>query len=144
MARTTFTAFAQFRSNLEITDLQSSTTSIRQTKVREAVERGLTVTSSFLSGSYKRNTMIAPLRSADIDIFMVLDPTYYSQFGPAGLLDKVRAVLRETYPTTPKISRNGQAVTISFTDFTVDVVPSFHRRGGGYFVSFPVTHTLRN
>lgn len=90
------------------------------------------VLDSFLTGSYRRNTMVAPLSSADIDIFVVLDPSYYEQFGQASLLDKVKRVLQETYPKTPKISRNGQAVTISFTDFQVDVVPGFFRRGGGY------------
>jgi hypothetical protein len=44
-------------------------------------------------------------------------------------------VLKETYRRTPDISRSGQAVTISFTDFKVDVVPSFYRHGGGFFTS---------
>ncbi|MBI1816260.1 MAG: nucleotidyltransferase [Deltaproteobacteria bacterium] len=134
MARAIAAGFAQLRSNLEITGLQASTVSTRQTNVRAAVERRLTVLTSFLSGSYQRSTMIAPLKSADIDIFVILDPEYFSKFTPAGLLDKVRTILLETYPETPKISRNGQAVTITFTDFTVDVVPGFHRRGGGYLI----------
>ena len=33
-----------------------------------------------------------------------------------------------------RICRNGQAVTITFTDFCVDVVPGFHRQGGGYLI----------
>lgn len=135
MARTITAAFAELRSNLEITDLQASTVSTRQTAARQAVERRLTVLTSFLSGSYKRSTMIAPLKSADIDAFVILDPSYFSKFTPAGLLDKVRSVLLETYPRTPKISQNGQAVTITFTDFTVDVVPGFHRKGGGYLIA---------
>ena len=32
------------------------------------------------------------------------------------------------------ISRDGQAVTITFTDFCVDVVPAFNRQGGGYLI----------
>jgi len=134
MAKTIKAGFAQLRSNLEITTLQASTVSTRQTNVRAAVERRLKVLTSFLSGSYKRSTMIAPLKSADVDIFIILYPEYFSEFTPAGLLDKLRRVLLETYPTTPKISRNGQAVTITFTDFTVDVVPGFNRNGGGYLI----------
>ena len=134
MAKTIIAGFEQLRANLEITGLQASTVSIRQTNVRAAVEQRLTVLTSFLSGSYRRSTMIAPLKSSDVDVFVILDPEYFKTFTPAGLLDKVRTVLLETYPNTPKISRNGQAVTIIFTDFTVDVVPGFHRKDGGYLI----------
>ena len=127
-------SFAQLKTNLEITGLQESTVSTRQQNVRDAVERRLTVESTFLTGSYSRSTMIAPLKSADIDIFVVLNSSYFSQYTPSGLLDRFREVLRETYPLSPRISRNGQAVTITFTDFIVDVVPAFNRRGGGYLI----------
>lgn len=89
MARTISSGFDELRENLEITGLQSSTVSTRQTNVREAVERRLAVLTSFLSGSYKRATMIAPLKDSDIDITVILDPEYYTRFKPAGLLDKV-------------------------------------------------------
>ncbi len=78
--------------------------------------------------------MIAPLSDADIDLFVVLDAGHYSPNGYAQLLDRVRGALLETYPKTPKISRNGQAVTITFTDFAVDVVPAFYRKGGGFLI----------
>jgi SMODS domain-containing protein len=126
--------FAKLRENLEITDLQSSAVSTRQKNVREAVETGMTVLDSFLAGSYKRNTMIAPLAEADVDIFIVLNSSYYEPNGQASLLDKVKRVLQKSYPKTPEISRNGQAVTITFTDFKVDVVPAFYRSGGGYLI----------
>jgi hypothetical protein len=134
MATTISSAFETLKSNLEITGLQRSTVSTRQTKVRAAIEDDMEVLDSFLSGSYIRNTMIAPLGKADIDIFIVLDAKYYEADGQASLLDNVRRVLLKTYPKTPKISRNGQAVTITFTDFMVDVVPAFHRQGGGYLI----------
>lgn len=127
-------AFEILKTNLEITSLQRSTTSTRQQSVRDAVEKELTVLDSFLTGSYIRNTMIAPLSEADIDVFVVLHHTYYNQHHPAVVLDKVRNVLLKTYTKTPKISRNGQAVTITFNDFIVDVVPAFNRTGGGYLI----------
>jgi Second Messenger Oligonucleotide or Dinucleotide Synthetase domain len=43
------------------------------------------------------------------------------------VLELVRKALLAEYPKTTKISRNGQAVTITFTDFIVDVVPAFAR-----------------
>jgi hypothetical protein len=125
--------FQKLKENLEITSLQANTVSSRQQNVRNAVAQELSVLESFLAGSYRRNTMIAPLGDADVDIFIVLDPSYYSQDGYTLLLDRTRRALARHY-TTSTISRNGQAVTIKFTDFYVDVVPSFYRNGGGYLI----------
>ncbi len=132
-------AFQVFKQNLEITDLQSETVSARQQAVRKVIEAGMTIYDSFLTGSYARSTMIAPLSETDIDIFFVLDARYFHHYnnqngGQAGLLDWVKRTLLKTYVQTPNISRNGQAVTIRFTDFTVDVVPGFNRQGGGYLI----------
>lgn len=140
MATTSRESFLKFKANLEITGLQAETVSVRQKSVREVVEAGLTVTDSFLTGSYSRSTMIAPLKEADIDIFFVLDSQYFHRYndgqngGQAGLLDLVKRTLRRTYTKTPDISRSGQAVTIRFDDFMVDVVPGFNRQGGGYLI----------
>lgn len=132
-------SFELFKRNLEITGLQESTVSIRQSNVREVIKAGMTITESFLTGSYSRSTLIAPLNEADIDIFIILDPKYFHHYdkqngGQAGLLDLVKRTLRKTYTKTPDISRNGQAVTIRFDDFMVDVVPAFNRQGGGYLM----------
>lgn len=126
--------FCTLRQNLEITSLQEATVSTRQQKVRSALATGFTILDSFLTGSYRRNTLIAPLSSADVDLFILLDSSYFGTNGAAALLDRVKAVLRKTYPRTPEISRSGQAVTIAFTDFKVDVVPAFHRKGGGFLI----------
>lgn len=134
MATTINQGFQQLKTNLEITGLQQQTVSIRQQNVREAVEKELTVLDSFLTGSYRRSTMIAPLKEADVDIFVILHSDYYKTDGQAWLLDKIKTVLKKKYQTTPEISRNGQAVTIKFTDFRVDVVPAFNRKGGGYLI----------
>jgi Second Messenger Oligonucleotide or Dinucleotide Synthetase domain len=134
MATTIASSFARFRSNLEVTDLQSASLSTRQQAVRTAIEKDFSVLQSLLTGSYRRSTLIAPLKEADVDIFVVLDSAYYKPDGHAALLDKVRSTLLKTYTKTPKISRNGHAVTITFTDFVVDVVPAFNRKGGGYLI----------
>lgn len=139
MAKTILESFRKLKTNLEITELQQSTVSTRQQNVRKAVENELNVLDSFLTGSYSRHTMIASLKKADIDVFVVLHPKYYEYDGQASLLDKLRRVLLKTYPRTPKISRNGQAVTITFSDFIVDVVPAFDRKGGGYLIPNSIT-----
>jgi hypothetical protein len=134
MATTVTEAFAILKSNLEITNLQEATVSTRQLSVRKSLESDLIVLDSFLTGSYSRHTMIAPLTEADVDVFVVLDPSYYEAGGQAKMLDLVKSTLKKTFPRTPDISRNGQAVTIQFNDFAVDVVPSFYRKGGGYLI----------
>jgi hypothetical protein len=103
------------------------------------------VVDDFLTGSYSRHTMIGPLKEADIDVFMVLDPYYFNFYngqngGPKALLDYTKRILLKTYTRTPDISRNGQAITIRFDDFIVDVVVAFNRRGGGYIMA----NALRN
>lgn len=128
--------FTKLKSNFEITPIQSSTASKRQTNVRKVVEKKFTVLESFLTGSYSRSSMVAPLSSADVDIFFVLGSQHHHYFtsdNPQKLLDDIRATLLKTYKT-PAINRNGQAVTISFNDFKVDVVPCFNRIGGGYLI----------
>lgn len=65
MVTTISTGFQKLRENLEITGLQKTTVSERQQNVREAMEKDLEVLDSFLSGSYSRFTMIAPLGEAD-------------------------------------------------------------------------------
>ena len=146
MATTIPASFQKFKENLQITGLQEGTVSTRQTNVRAVVEAGIDVTSSFLGGSYMRSTMIAPLKEADVDIFMVLDNRYYHHYnsqngGQAGLLDFLKRTLRKSYPDTPDVSRNGQAVSIRFTDFVVDVVPAFRREGGGFLIPNSITQT---
>src|SRR4030081_1904960 len=102
----------RLRANLEVTDLQEATISTRQQAVRSTVAAGMTVIDDFLTGSYSRSTMIAPLAEADVDIFVVVDPKYYFHYngqngGPAGLLDFTKRTLLKTYTSTPDISRNG-------------------------------------
>lgn len=141
MAITINESFIQFKRNLEITELQSSVVSTRQNSVRSAVDKNMGVLNSFLTGSYKRSTMIAPLHDADIDVFVVLENRYFNHYdkgqngGQAGLLDLLRRTLLRTYTKTPHIARDGQAVTIHFSDFLVDVVPGFNRSGGGYLIA---------
>ncbi len=133
MATTLKEAFKAFKSRLEITGLQTQTVSTRQQNVRKHIATELTVVDAFLTGSYCRSTMIAPLAQADIDIFFVLDAAYFQQGGQAALLDRVKRVLKRSYDLSD-ISRDGQAVTITFSDFKVDVVPGFNRKGGGYLI----------
>ena len=145
MVFTIASGFETLKSNLEITGLQQATISTRQQAVRSTLASEMTVIDDFLTGSYARSTMIAPLAEADIDVFIVLDPSYYHTYngrngGPAALLEYTKQTLRKTYTRTPDISRNGQAVTIRFNDFAVDVVVGFNRAGGGYIMANAISN----
>jgi hypothetical protein len=144
MATTIAQGFVELKSHLEITGLQKNTISQRRESVQAVLRSGLEVEDSFLTGSYSRNTMIAPLAEADVDIFFVLHPRFFHHYngangGPAGLLDLVKRTLLKTYTRTPDIGRNGQAVTVRFSDFIVDVAPGFRRQGGGFLIPNSIT-----
>src|SRR5260370_24803743 len=148
VAKTIVQGFQELRSRLEITDLQSSAVSQRHQNIREILKQELPVLEDggdFLTGSYVRKTMIAPLKEADIDIFFVLNRSYYYDNNQASLLDKVKSTLKKAYPNTADMSRDEQAVTISFHDFKVDVVPAFHRMLSffvpGYLIANTITKT---
>ena len=139
MATTVLGAFDKFRQNLQITDLQTATVSRRQNSIRDFLSEEFCVTSSFLAGSYRRSTLIAPLSQADVDIFIVLDPCHFSRAptAPANLLASVKKKLSAfftPYTRTPDVSRNGQAVTVTYSEFSMDIVPCFNREGGGYII----------
>ena len=92
MPHTIAESFTKLRSNLEITFDQALTVATRQNGVRQTVNAGMKVVDDFLTGSYMRSTMISPLKEADVDIFIVLDPHYFNHYnnqngGPAALLD---------------------------------------------------------
>lgn len=132
-------SFQRFGERLQITSLQDSLVQTRQKAVRTVMENGFDVLDSFVAGSYSRGTMIAPLKEANINVFVLLQSHYFNNYngqngGQAGLLDLVRRTLLRTYTRTPDISRSGQAVTIRFEDFVVDVVPGFYRQGGGLLI----------
>jgi tRNA nucleotidyltransferase (CCA-adding enzyme) len=98
MPMTVTQGFQKLKENLEITTLQEKTTSERQQNIRDALKTDLNVLDSFLAGSYRRNTMIAPLSEADIDIFIILGPEYFEQNGQAMLLDKVKLSCPDGHP----------------------------------------------
>ena len=105
MPTTIAQGFAELQDNLQITGLQEATVDTRQQNVRDAFVKDLKVLTSFVTGSYRRSTHIAPLSKADIDIFVILDAGYYQADGYANILDRVKRVLKQTYPNTPEISR---------------------------------------
>ncbi len=87
-----------------------------------------TASTSYLVGSYGRNTAIRP--PSDIDILFIMPSrlwkTYdrYSWNGQSKLLQDVKNVLLRTYSRT-EIRGDGQVVSVKFTSYAVEVVPAF-------------------
>ncbi|TEB09084.1 CBASS oligonucleotide cyclase [Pelotomaculum propionicicum] len=138
MATTVNNAFAVFKSRLEVTPLQAQTLSRRHVDVRGCVGKAFTIVDDFLIGSYVRDTACRPIK--DVDIMVVLHwgkygEYYKNQRGPYALLSAVKEVLVDAYKTT-RIRVDGQAVSMYFSDFTVDVVPAFGIIDNGKWVDW--------
>lgn len=116
--------------------------------------------STFLTGSYRRHTMIRPPK--DVDFFVVLDSGEYqdSELGdliiPKKLLNKLQKTLEEVFEgKNVEIKIQQHSVTVTFDDnFSLDVIPAFESQDkksylipdvenngdGKYIVSNPKTH----
>lgn len=89
-------AFEELRHNLELSELQEKTVATRQSNVRDAVAGQLSVVGDFLTGSYRRHTLIGPLKEADVDVVVVLDRKYKDR-GPRAVLELVKKALLVEY-----------------------------------------------
>jgi hypothetical protein len=139
MATTVRTAFDDFAARLEPTEQQRADATTKHTGVRDCLNRTLWVETAFLTGSYARRTIIRPPN--DIDLFVVLDYSkhsdLYQQWNGVQLsLEKFHSQLKNCYPDTP-IRKDLPAIHLSFSTYGLDVVPAFHRNGGGYMIVDP-------
>ena len=128
-------AFANLRSQLEITKTESKLASRRHSEIRDVVADAWQLEDHFLTGSYRRNTKTKRLR--DVDIFVVIDAKG-PQAGlrkktPAALLAELKSILEDRYDA---VVVDQLACTINFGDdddiVSFDVVPAFKRKGGGW------------
>jgi len=130
-------AFVKLKSNLEITQTEQDTAARRHTAIRDYVTARWDLTDDFLTGSYRRDTKTKKLK--DIDIFVVVDPdgaqADYRTRPPGDLLDALETLLADRWPDA---YRDGMAVVIHYGNddevMSIDVVPAFDRKGGGYFI----------
>jgi hypothetical protein len=90
-----------------------------------------------LVGSWGKGTQVRPPR--DIDVMFVLPVAVYSRFQQrtgnqqSQLLQEIKEVLLPSYPTTT-MRGDGQVVVVGFNTFKLEVVPAFHRQGGGFLI----------
>jgi hypothetical protein len=136
MATSIHQGFSELQRNLNITSIQESTLAERQQNIRRVLESEFIVVDTFVMGSYRRHTIIAPLSKADVDIFVVLDHRYFERSGPYPILERIRERLRAANLPSG-IRPDAPAVTVTFDDFKVDVVPGFNRPVDGYLIPDP-------
>ena len=134
--------FTRFLNNLLLTDAQKADGATKHAGVRTCLNRnyyGLTssTANSFLIGSWAKATRIRPPR--DIDLVFELPRSVYDRFEQrpgnkqSQLLQEVRSVLRAAYPSTD-IRGDGPVVKVTFTTFSVEVVPAFLLTSDAYWV----------
>jgi hypothetical protein len=133
-------AFLRLKSNLEITKTEQDTAVRRHTGIRDYVTGRWDLIDNFLTGSYRRDTKTKKLK--DIDIFIVIDPdgaqAGYRTQSPVQVLNALETLLADRWPDP---HRDGMAIVIPFGSteeiMSIDVVPAFKRKGGGYFIPDP-------
>ncbi|MDQ3098280.1 MAG: nucleotidyltransferase [bacterium] len=93
--------------------------------------------SYFLTGSYRRHTMIRPPK--DVDLFIVLDRGDYQDselddvITPEALIDKLKKALEKIFENDEKIKVKEQrhSVTVAYNEnFSIDVIPAFETDDG--------------
>ena len=89
--------FDQFRRNIELTNSQKRSIINSHTYLRRRLQQFDYVSDSFLTGSYKKNTMIKPPN--DVDIFVEINHSY-SEITPDAVLSKLKRHLLVSYSNT--------------------------------------------
>jgi len=126
-------ALEKFIQSLELTEGQQQEVSRQQTAVRECLIHRLKPRTTFLSGSYSRNTAIRPLH--DIDLFVVMGETAppggYSTSSESitaeSVLKQVRKALKDQWPNKelPILQRHSVHIGFEGTGIEFDVVPAY-------------------
>jgi predicted nucleotidyltransferase len=133
-------AFTELKHNLEITPTEQNLAKARHEAIRDFVRSHWDLADDFLTGSYRRDTKTKKLK--DIDIFVVLDADG-SQAGfrdqaPSQVINALEALLRREWSAA---ACDGMAVVIPYGPddevMSIDVVPAFKRKGGGYYIPDP-------
>ena len=94
------TKFEKFRQKIELTDNQRDKIKTSHKHLRENILQPLNyVSHTFLTGSYKKKTLVNPAN--DIDVFVVLKGYTQYDVKPNSILDKLKKDLDITYQKTP-------------------------------------------
>jgi hypothetical protein len=136
MATTVAAAFTEFQGRLPLTANQRAIAAGRLTSLQSFFAKNYgVVTPPWAIGSYGRGTIVRPER--DIDIMVALSvPDYWSRYEPDSrvFLRWLRDGLNRAYPKT-QVGVRQIAVHLALGEkLEVDLVPGFHRQGGGVLI----------
>lgn len=141
MARTVASAFRKFASRIEPTDAQKQDAETKVGGVRACLKERWVVDTTFLTGSYRRHTMIGPPKDIDLVVILNYDEHGEDYCDPDDadelVLERFHRDLKRSYPNTP-IRKDRPAVNLDFSTVGFDVVPGFRRSGGGFLVPDPL------
>lgn len=123
MPTTTTDAFNEYDENLKLDpDQRDGAVELHNDVTALLTEKGL-ITSAFLQGSFRRKTMIAPLR--DVDKVVILHPDL-AGLSPDEVMDRLQGALAEAYPEAT-FDRSRHALQMDFGEdsFYFDTVPAW-------------------
>jgi len=113
--------FDEFRQNLEVSDSKIEKIITSHTHLRQNILQSLNyVKETFLTGSYKRKTLIDPPN--DVDIFVVLSG-YSVNTKPQSVLDKLKRDLIAKYPNST-IKQDKPCIVIDFNHCKFELTPA--------------------
>ena len=135
--------FEQFRQNIELTENQREKIISTHTHLRENNLIQLSyVTNSFLTGSYKKRTMIKPPN--DVDIFVLIDYSQY-EITPNAVLKKLKRDLSSAYPNS-SVRQDKPCVVLDFLHCKFELTPAINVNqfsGFGYYIPAQGENTWR-
>ena len=112
--------FNRFRQNIELTENQRQGIIRSHTSLRRQLQQFDYVSDSFLTGSYKKNTMIKPPN--DVDIFVVINHSY-SEITPNAVLNKLKRHLSVSYPNST-IRQDKPCIVLDFHHCKFELTPA--------------------
>jgi Second Messenger Oligonucleotide or Dinucleotide Synthetase domain len=101
---------------------------------------GSRILDTYLTGSYARDTAIAPLD--DVDMVVVFDPTEWQSgflFGkpaPEKILQSFASAIRYRYPES-SLRTQRRSICLSLNHLDIDVVPATNVAGEGHRIEIP-------
>lgn len=114
--------FDKFRQKIELTPNQRDKIKTSHKHLRENILQPLDyVSHTFLTGSYKKKTLINPAN--DIDVFVVLSGYFQDNITPNAILNKLKKDLQKTYPNTT-IRQDKPCIVIEFNHITFELTPA--------------------
>lgn len=120
---TTGEAFEEFDERLKLDVAERAAAELLHNEITALlVDKGL-ITSAFLQGSFRRRTMIAPLR--DVDKVVILHPDLTNR-SPQAAMDLLQNALSVAYPSaTFERTRHSLRVDVGENGFSFDTVPAW-------------------